>query len=38
MPFFQKDYFKADLSRVCDYEELVPEWYWLDLDDATSRE
>ena len=27
MPFFKKDYYKADLNRICDAEEIVSEWY-----------
>ena len=27
MPFFQKDYYKVDLTRLSEYEELVTEWY-----------
>ena len=29
-PFFKKDYYKVDLMRVAEYEELVPEWYYLE--------
>ena len=29
-PFFKKDYYKVDLTRVAEYEELVPEWYYLE--------
>lgn len=33
MPFFAKDYYKADLNRICDAEELVSEWYPIDIYD-----
>ena len=36
MPFYKKDYYHADLSRVCDFEELIIEW--CQLDDITNAE
>lgn len=37
MPFYKKDYYHADLSRVCDFEELIIEWCHLkDLRNASS--
>ena len=32
MPFFSKDYYKVDLTRLSEYEELVPEWYNITED------
>lgn len=29
--FWKEDYYQADLNRVCEMEELVNEWYDLDL-------
>lgn len=29
MPFYKKDYYHADLSRVCDFEELIIDWCHL---------
>lgn len=29
MPFYKKDYYHADLNRVCDFEELIIEWCQL---------
>ncbi len=38
MPFFGKDYYKADLNRVCDAEEIVSEWYSLDIYNPKARD
>lgn len=36
MPFYKKDYYHADLSRVCDFEELIIEW--CDLKDINNKQ
>lgn len=38
MPFFNKDYYKADLNRICDAEEIVSEWYSFDIEDGAARD
>ena len=38
MPFYKKDYYHADLCRVCDFEELIIDWYPLNITDDISRE
>ena len=36
MPFYKKEYYHADLSRVCDFEELIIEW--CNLKDISNAE
>ena len=31
LPFYHREYYSADLNRVCEVEELVTEWYNLDI-------
>ena len=38
MPFFKKDYYKADLNRICEAEEIVSEWYPIDIYDQQARD
>lgn len=39
MPFYKKEYYHADLSRVCDFEELIIEWCHLkDLKNEVQRD
>jgi hypothetical protein len=38
MPFFNKDYYKADLNRICEAEEIVSEWYPIDIYDQQARD
>ena len=33
LSFYKKNYLNADLLRICDIEEIVQEWYELDLND-----
>ena len=30
-PFYKKEYYAADLNRICEVEEMVTEWYDLDI-------
>ena len=30
--FYKQNYYTADLDRVCELEELVNEWFELDVD------
>ena len=37
LPFWKEEYYLADLNRVCEMEELISEWYDIDLRSTQKR-
>ena len=37
LPFWKKVYYKSDLNRVCEMEEMIHEWYDLSLISSSCR-
>ena len=38
LKFYKEDYFRVDLNRVSEIEELITEWYELSMTDSNDRE